>query len=204
MPVAALKSAKQKDFTIPSLAEASPKYAEMIARRQQLLTDASSTDAEIARVEVQIRGVPRELRRAKVAELVGDQIPDAPSATPERLRELQQHARALKDAVSVLDTRIGQERTNASVAICNQVREEHHRRAREVCLKLIDLRQSMLAYAELIDALNAEDVAWSYLGPAQLLALGNPRDNQSRMAIYLRQMVEAGHLDATEVPQAIR
>ncbi|MCC8972158.1 hypothetical protein [Bradyrhizobium brasilense] len=204
MSIAALKSAKQKAFAVPTLAEASPKYAEIIERRQNLLTELSSTDAEAARVEVQVRSGPRELRRAKVAELVGDQVSAVAVPTPERLMELRQHVRALKDAVSVLDQRIGEERTRASIIICDQIRPEHHRRAREMCLRLLKLHEAMLSYAELTEALNAEDVSWSHMGPAQLLALGGPRDSQSRMAIWLREMVQAGHLDATEIPQALR
>ncbi|MEK9284736.1 MULTISPECIES: hypothetical protein [unclassified Bradyrhizobium] len=154
-------------------------------------------------MEVQVRGAPRELRRAKVAELVGDQVPNSPEATPERLRELQQHARALKDAVKVLEDRLGHERTAASVIVCNQVREEHSRRARETCLKLLELHAAMLAYAELVDALNAEDIAWSYLGPAQLLALGNPRDNSLDWR-FTSGKWSRPDMDVTELPQALR
>src|SRR5262249_48250477 len=140
----------------------------------------------------------------KIAELIGDRLPDTAIPTRERLAELQQHARALKEAVAVLEGRISQERLAASALVCDQVSEEHRRRAREISLRLLDVREAMLGYVKLVDLLNSEDIAWSHIGPAQVLALGDPHDRQSRLALYLRQMAEAGHLDATEIPEAIR
>jgi hypothetical protein len=68
----------------------------------------------------------------------------------------------------------------------------------------MDLRESMLAYQTLADALNDKDIAWSPLSPSQLLALGHPLDSQSRLAIYLRDKAKDGFLDAKEIPAKIR
>ncbi|NYG49855.1 hypothetical protein GGD67_007354 [Bradyrhizobium sp. IAR9] len=205
MAVAALKSAK-REFAVPSLSEASPHYAKLVTRRDELHVQRAATDAEIHRLVGAMRTAPRALHRAKIAELVGDPAPDgeAPVPSRERLNELRQHLSAIDEAISLIETGIAQERIKASVVVCEQAQDEHRRRVREMCFKLIELREAMLDYSELVDSFNAEDIAWSRLSPSQLLVLGNPRDRQSEAALYLRAAVKSGFLDQKEVPEAIR
>ncbi|SFH82446.1 hypothetical protein [Bradyrhizobium sp. cf659] len=205
MAVAALKSAK-REFVVPSLSEASPQYAKLLTRRNELQAQRATTDAEIRRLVTALQSTPRELHRTKIAELLGDQVPHGaePAPSREQLNELRQHLSAIDEAVSLIETRIAQERIKASAVVCDQVQDEHRRRVRDICFKLIELREAMLAYSQLVDTFNDEDIAWSRLLPSQLLALGNPRDRQSEAALYLRAAVKSGFLDQNEVPEAVR
>ncbi|MBB4257294.1 hypothetical protein [Bradyrhizobium sp. CIR3A] len=205
MAVAALKSAK-REFAVPSLSEASPQYAKLLTLRDELHAQRRATDGEIVRLVGALRSAPKALHRAKIAQLLGDQEPESEASAPsrERLNELRQHLSAIDEAISLNDTRIAQERIKASAVVCDQVQDEHRRRVRDICFRLIDLRETMLSYSQLVDTFNDEDIAWSRLSPSQLLALGNPRDRQSEVALYLRAAVKSGFLVQNEVPEAIR
>lgn len=205
MAVAALKSAK-REFAVPSLSEASPQYAKLVLRKEELHAERAATDKEIVRIAKALRTAPQVLHRAKIAELLGDQIPggETPAPSRERLNELRQHIIAIDEALSLIETRITQERIKASAVVCDQVHDEHRRRVRDICFKLIDLREAMLSYSQLADTFNDEDIAWSRLSPMPLLVLGNPRDRQSAAALYLREAYKSGFIDQKELPEAIR
>ncbi|BBC00200.1 hypothetical protein BE61_56560 [Bradyrhizobium elkanii USDA 61] len=201
---AALKSAKQ-EFLVPTLSEASPQYAELAQRKRDLLAQKVTIEADISRTSKALRAPAAPRINAEVARLIGDEVPsDGSYPSRQRLGELQQQLRELNAAIAIIESRLGIERGKTSMLICDQVRDEHRRRARDVCFKLLELREAMLAYTELADALNEREIAWGSLSPSQLLALGHPLDPQSRTAIYLRSMVSHGFLDTNEVPAKIR
>lgn len=192
------------EFIVPTLAEASPNYAELVARKTSLLDAKQVAHAQLVRDEAVYRARPSQMSE-KVAVLVGDCAPgESAYPTAAKIREQQTNLAAIDQAISVIDKRLSAERGKASLVVCDQVREEHKRLVRDMCAKLMDLRESMLAYQTLADALNDGDVAWSPLSPSQLLALGHPLDPQSRLALYLREKVKDGFLDPTEVPVKIR
>jgi hypothetical protein len=194
----------ETEFKVPSLAEASPAYAELVARKAALLTTKQEAEAQLARDEAAYRSRPSQMSE-KVAVLVGDCAPgESAYPTGARIREQQINLAAINQAVSVIDTRISAERGRASLVVCDQVRGEHRRLVRDVCFKLIELREYMAAYSAFADTLNDQDIAWGSLLPSQLLALGHPLDPQSRTAIYLREKVKDGFLDPKEVPAKIR
>jgi hypothetical protein len=198
------KKLADSEFVVPSLAAVSPTYASLVERKANLLALKAEAEATLARDETAYRGRPSQMSE-KVAVLVGDLAPgDSRYPTGASIREQQLSIAALNQAISVIDQRISAERSKASLVVCDQVRGEHRRLVRQMCAKLIDLREAMLAYSHLVDALNAEDVAWASLGPSQLLALGNPIDSQSRLAMYLREKAKEGFLDLNEIPAKIR
>jgi len=202
--MAAAVKMKEREFSVPSLSEASPQYAELAGRKTALLAQKVATEADISRIKKEM-GKPRPLPySAKVAELIGEPVTEASEPLANQRRELEKHLHAINQAIAVVESRLSIERGKASLIICDQVRDEHRRLARDVCFKLIDLRQAMLAYSEFADALNDGDIAWSSLSPSQLLALGHPLDPQSRTALHLRSMVANGFLDKDEVPKQIQ
>jgi hypothetical protein len=142
MALAAIKSkntTESTEFAVPSLAEASPEYAALVARKAGLFDQKATTEKEIARLADVLRTLPRALQQVRIAELVGDEVPQGESPRPsiERLNELKQHVHAIDQALLVIESRITIERGRASLIICDQVRDEHRRRAREVCLRLL-------------------------------------------------------------------
>jgi hypothetical protein len=206
MKSAAMKSRTEPEFAIPSLGEASPEYAALVARKEGLFAQKGTTEREIARVVEVLRTLPRALHQAKIAEMVGDQVPQSESPHPsiERLNELKQHLRAIDQAILVIDSRLSTARTKASTVICDRVKDEHRRRVRDVCFRLINLREAMLSYSQMTEELTDKDVSWASLSPSQLFVLGHPLDSQSSAARYLREMVRTGFLDQKEVPDLIR
>jgi hypothetical protein len=192
-----------KEFIVPTLAEASPNYAELVARKTSLFDAKQVAHAQLVRDEAAYRARPSQMSE-KVAVLVGDCAPgESAYPTAAKIREQQTNLAAIDQAISVIDKRLSAERGRASLMVCDQVRGEHRRLVRDMCARLMDLRESMLAYQILADDLNDKDIAWSPLSPSQLLALGHPLDSQSRLAIYLRDKAKDGFLDAKEIPAKI-
>jgi hypothetical protein len=200
----AAKKPIETEFIVPTLAEASPAYAELVARKSNLLASMQEAETQLRRDEAAFRARPSQMSE-KVAVLVGDVAPgDSTYPTAARIREQQVMIAAIRQAITVIETRLSAERGKASLAVCDQVRGEHKRLVRNMCAKLLDLRESMLAYQALADALNDKDIAWSPLSPSQLLALGHPLDSQGRLAMYLREKVKDGFLDSKEIPAQYR
>jgi len=203
MALAILKSPPKREkekLVIPTLDQISATYAGLTARKAELHAQKSKVEAEIAEVrKVLASGDTRP--KSRLAALLGDMTTEnSPEPSLTRLAELQALAEDLRQALVVLEDRIVHAAQEASGLICDLVRDEHRQRARGVCLKLISLREAMLEYLDLVDQLNARDIAWEQLGPSHLMALGDPRDWQSTGARYLYSACERGFIDANELP----
>ncbi|WP_156438429.1 hypothetical protein [Bradyrhizobium valentinum] len=114
----AAKSPTKPDFKVPSLCEASPEYAALIARREGLFAQKATTEKEIAGLIKALRTVPPAERHSKaVAELVGDHISQSepPRPSRERLNELQQHLNAIDKATRVVDVLISLSATSPTL-----------------------------------------------------------------------------------------
>jgi hypothetical protein len=189
----AAKKIADTEFKVPSLADASPHYAELVERKANLLASKLEAETQLSRDQVAFRARPSQMSE-KVAVLVGDVAPgESTYPTAIRMREQATNIAALTQAITVIDTRINSERGKASLIVCDQVRDEHRRLVREVCFRLMDLREAMMAYQLFADTLNDQDIAWSSLSPSQ-----------SRTAAYLREKLKEGFLDPKEIPARFR
>src|SRR6188472_3764366 len=121
MAFAAVKT-KEREFTVPSLAEASPQYAELAARKTTLLAQKLEVEAEILRVFRALRAPAARTYSDRVAELIGEEVPsgDAVRPTQGRLIERERHLQSITQAIAVIESRLGSERGKASLIICDQ------------------------------------------------------------------------------------
>lgn len=148
-----------------------------------------------------------DVRDQRIARLVGDR--SQPVVLPEvnnaRLNELRRHRSDLRSAIQEMERRVAEAQAAASAEICERVRVEHDRLAREICHSLIKAHASMKKYGALIDLLNDQQVYWTgHLRPSFARMLGDPNDTTSRLATYLSDAADHGIISYEEIPDCIR
>lgn len=112
----AAKKIADPEFKVPSLADASPHYAELIERKANLLASKLEAETQLSRDQVAFRARPSQMSE-KVAVLVGDVAPgESTYPTAIRMREQATNIAALAQAITVIDTRINSERGNSKNA----------------------------------------------------------------------------------------
>ena len=165
-----------------------------------LVGDIAAVKTEIAERKLNPAPTPTQQR---VAAILGDEI--APGIDlPARLHDLSKRRGDLEAARAELARRLSDERARASRLVCDQVAEHHKRLVRNICQKFIALHAANVAYALLADDLNAQDIMWTFLRPMAPHWLGGPRDNQGRVAQYLREAAEFGFISRDDIPKELR
>ncbi len=201
------KVAAPEPVAVPSLEDVSDEYRDLVSRRQTLRGDIASLEREEGEVtdrlrELQANGRLRigtdfeaaAKRAAQVAELVGD-APPTPEDNPAlRLSQIRERLTHLREAARVIEERIQPARRVASLAACAQMEPIYRDRVAALCWAMVELHKANLAYAELIDAFDREEIAWSSLTPLTPSWLGNPRDLEGRIPRYIREAREAGYV----------
>lgn len=180
-------------FTVPSL-EADPKYKELLARQVDLISRQAALNAERRTIDQALRADTTPDVHPGVAALLGDaEKPDSRASRRSRLTEVNRDLRTLELAIEVLRQRIATARTQASVAVCDLVRPEYSRRVAACARALEALAAARADYDELRNGLEANDIAWGYLGPVSLGFLGDPADGH--IPRFLREAKAAGHVN---------
>lgn len=177
-------------FRVPSLAEASPEYAALVDKRQELLTQQSALTAERNELVRKIEEAPAPAMRPGVAALLGE-TSDSTTALRTRLSEVQRTLADIDAALEVVRQRLAVARTAASKAICAAARPEYGRRVAALCEVLQALSVARAAYDDLRDEFERQDVSWGSLGPVSLGFLGDARDGHVQR--FIREARSAGY-----------
>lgn len=177
-------------FRVPSLAEASPDYAALIDKRQELLTQQSALTAERNELIRKIEEAPAPAMRPGVAALLGE-TSDSTTALRTRLSEVQRTLSDIDAALEVIRQRLAVARTGASKTICTAARPEYGRRVAALCEALWAVSAARAAYDDLRDEFERLDVSWGSLGPVSLGFLGDARDGHVHR--FIREAKEAGY-----------
>jgi hypothetical protein len=94
-------------------------------------------------------------------------------------------------AQETLRRRLLEARNGASKAVCDGVRGEYQRRLGALCKLLLEVEAARQSHDELLDDLEREDVAKSYLRPVIPHFLGDRRDG--KVDYFLKEVKESGH-----------
>jgi hypothetical protein len=210
--------------TVPKLADVSPRYGELVAKRDQIQAEKIKLEAEqtaIYRAQhermklrsgsgVTLHSPAAHERRTReqagrIAEIIGE--PDNGAAVlgeNERIVFINDRLADLRTALERVGEMISVEVPVASAKIREIVAPQHRKLVRDICEAMVTLHKANVAYHGFADALNAEKVWWTSLGPSQPLFVSAPTDRQSPIAKYLQRAVDDGHIPATFVPQEFR
>jgi len=160
---------------IPTLKSASPRYAELCRRAAALRDDADRLRAELAETGDREKFLALEAQIAENARL----------QTP-------------------VNDEIRKEIAAASVLICAQVTPRHSELVQAIAKAALELHRANVQYTEFSAALDRRSIKWSRLKPAFPQFVGHPRDKQSPLARYLRQLVSDGFIERGSVPKELR
>jgi hypothetical protein len=126
-----------------------------------------------------------------VAEKLGDTVEDSKAKLSARHAEISRERAVIAQALDEIRKRLNDERTRASVAVCEMVAPEFANRVTAICDALKAVHAARMEYVKLVDALNAEDVAWTRLGSVGLGFLGDHIDGHVQRVI--REAVREGN-----------
>lgn len=181
---------KTEQYRVPSLAEASTEYAELLAKRAKLLAQQTEVKRERHELLRQIEEAPAPAYRPGVAALLGEGA-ETTFAARTRVTELATLDADIAQAIEVIRQRLQAARTAASKEVCIIVRPEYGRRVAAICEALKVVREARAAYDDLRHQFEDEDIAWTSLTPLVPTFLGDARDGHIER--YLKEAKEAGY-----------
>lgn len=179
-------------FIVPSLSDASPDYAALIAKKTELQAKHSELTRERRTLEKAIAADTSRETPVRVAELLGDE-PGSKSLNRRRIAEIASVASDIDAAIRVIDQRIRDAKGAASQLVCAATRPEYGRRVKAMvdAAKLLDAAHKH--YDELRFQFEAEDVAWGSLIPMTPSFLGGSNEPDRRLARFVREAEAAGY-----------
>jgi hypothetical protein len=192
---------------LPTLAAASPEYARLVERRDELQAEQIALRTEIGDIGRALdEAAPATDRAARAARVIdGNQTGLSVADLRERLRVCHQRAADLDAALEVLTGRISEERMRASAIIRDRIDPQHKALVRTICDRLVALHEASAAYTAFANELNAGGVAWSALRAMPVTSfLGDPRSKEGAVARYLREAVEYGFISPSAIPAKLR
>ncbi|EIG56186.1 hypothetical protein [Bradyrhizobium sp. WSM1253] len=191
--MAPLKTKPVDDFRIPSLAEASPEYAGLVEKRQELSDRYRELSGERSKLSGDIeaeKAAGGQRLSPGVAALLGD-APDKLTLMSQRMREVATSMDNIEAAQEVIRRRMDEARNGASKVVCDTMRQEYQRRLGAVCAAAKALAGAREEHDALLDDIEREDVNLAYLRPVRAHFLGDRRDG--KIGYFLKECAENGH-----------
>lgn len=188
------KTAAAEPYHVPSLAEASPEYAALIAKRQELEQTYSKLNTEHSKLLEEItaaKAAGGQRLSPGVAALLGDEPADSITELSKQLSDVVAAMSNIEDAREVLYRRTGEARDKASKVVCDMVRQEYQHRLGVLCDAARALEAARQHHDELLDWLDVEDINKNYLPVIQPHFMGDRRDG--KVSYFLREVKEKGH-----------
>jgi hypothetical protein len=190
--------------TDPECGRLSDLIEKLRAEQRIMRTEAREVDARI-RANRSIAPTSNVARSARAATLIGEAPHQVPSADIDRLREISGGIEDRDAAIELLTNKLELANRRASQVIVNKISGTHKQLVADICAALITARQAAWAYGQLVDRLSADSVAWTSMIPMQPhQVMGHPSDKYGPVALYLREAVAAGFIDAAIVPVELR
>jgi hypothetical protein len=188
-------AAAPEPFRVPSLGEVSPEYAALLQRQGDLQNALNALERERADLQRAIASDRSPAVRPGVAALLGDDPANSRAAKTARLAEVRRAITDHEVALTTIRGRLATARGPASVAVCDAVKSEYSRRVAAVVAALTAADAARASYEGMRAQLEAEDVAWTRLGPLALGFMGEHLKGRSaRVDAVIRDAREAGYV----------
>ncbi|MBB4259722.1 MULTISPECIES: hypothetical protein [unclassified Bradyrhizobium] len=193
--MAPLKKKTADEFVVPSLIEASPEHAGLVAKHTELQTRYNELNAERALLRRDVKAAKEAEASGKkpislaVAKLLGDNAEESVASLSKKLREVSAEMANNESATEILRRRLDESRNAASKIVCGTVLQEYRRRLSALCEVALALEAARQDVDELLDRLDVEDVNKSYLRPIAPHFMGDRREG--KVFYFLREVKEA-------------
>jgi len=193
---------------LPTLESVSPKYAELVARKVELNERLRLAQDDVVRLTRSLAGSDMEVvgeREQRIASLVGDPPPALKSPILEKINTTKAEVAELKEAARLVDIRVREEWLKASAAVCELVQEQHRAIMLEMFSKASELHAVWVQHEALIDELRRAGVAISGLRSRSPDFCGrHPSAKDAELACWMREMIEAGFVERSDLPELYR
>lgn len=198
---------------LPRLEDISPTYAELSAKAATLAGENSRLETEKQRLALVAREsrdrtgatarVEVTAQDARVAEILGDVVPEATSEVTigDAIRRIDARLLDVHAAQAVLDQRLSAERMRASAIICAQIKPAYHAVMTDLVDKMTAAVEAGARYRAFADALNRGQVAWAGMNPMGV-AVGGLTHKSSPFSMWLREACRRGFGDGERVRKA--
>lgn len=164
-------------FRVPSLVEVSPAYTALLQKQLELQTRQSALRDERRALEKQLDALPQSTVRvsSRIAELLGDEQDSAPMLR-KQIADLRSVERDVEATLEITLRRILEAKGPASALVVAATRNEYASRVAAVTKAAAALHEARMNYLDLRWQFEAEDVAWTALGPLSIAFLGDHTD----------------------------
>lgn len=185
---------KTDKFRVPALSDLDPVYKDFENRRSLLIDKQTTNTREQRSLEEKLATRPPAQYSQKVAELLGESSSggETEHGLAEKLKTLRAEAIDIEKALSVINQRLEEQRTNANKLVVEACRKEYGRRVAGVVHALQGVAAARSSYDELRFQLEDLDIRWSTLGPMSLGFLGEANDGHVQRVV--REAREAGYV----------
>lgn len=181
---------KSTPFVVPSLVDADPAFAELVAKQHELLEQQAKLTAERIALVASITADKSDEVDPRVAALLGEPL-SGKAASRQRVGEINVNLKAIANAMEIIRDRLGKSRSKASLAVCAAVKPEYARRVKAMADAFEQIQVARAHYDELRSDLEANDVSWGSLIPMTPAFLGDYRDGH--VARWLGEAKQAGY-----------
>jgi len=192
---------------VRSLESADDTYAAAKGLLARLRASSTKIDAEESDLLFKLASRPPMAEKTgRVAALLGDASPDdgeAPDGIRARLKAIAAERVDLRAAIDIAQQRLTTAHFGASKTICEEVRPAYADKVKTLATAFVAAHQAHADLLGLIDALNANDVAWTgYMAPMHGHRVIGHQSN--RIAVWLREAVEGGFINKTDIPMELQ
>jgi hypothetical protein len=191
---------------IPTPAELHPRIVELVSKRNILQAQKAAKVSEAAIIRARIQNAPSNGNEDenRVRAILGEAPVPTTAPDMERLDELLKDIHALNSAIGILDNEIHNQRNIGSRLVCEAIQPEVTKRAKAFAKALIDLHAANIEYDSYLDEVENTGTNISSLNRIFLSYLGSARDPCGAYHYSMRDFVDAGYLERSEMPKAIR
>jgi hypothetical protein len=195
-----------------SLRDTDPDYDKLAQKCDELRSAIGKLDAETAdlwnRQHVKSAKDRDRHVNSRVMALLGDDVPEAEdplsAGVSARMREIDAERRDTASALEIARTRLSKARFAASKTICDSVKAEYTKRVRVLADALIAADSANAELAAITGAMSDADVAFTaHLPAVPARMLGEPRDRNNKVALWLREAARDGLIDRTTIPERL-
>lgn len=181
---------KGRSFQVPALEDVDSEYAELVEKHGQLERSLRELDAERSTLVAELGEARTPTIKPSVAALIGDE-PDTSHGKRHRLKEVNSAISDTETAIAIVRQRLAEAKSKASVKVCEASRGEYGRRVAAICKALVAVESARQDYYALRDQFEAEDIAWTRLGPLSLGFLGDRSDG--KINYILQEATKSGY-----------
>lgn len=187
--------------------EYSTLYNELVAKQTELSRQLVKVDE--GRRSLAMDGEPDfasppDPAADRVAELLGKAPPKVAPTKRDRLEAMAMESRALRSALDLLENQARVERQRCEAEIRAGILPEYKNRLRAIADALKGAHKASLSLSELTGELEKAGVSIMAFNARAPGFLGSPRDTNSMVAHWFRDMVTEGVIKPNEIPAELR